>query len=157
MAFVYLTMAQAVEVHCKTVEVSGGGAVGHLDLGALEGVLAHIQNDDYYPSLEEKLTHLFFSACKFHCFQDGNKRIAITLCAQMLLFNGYLYCTSRFLHDMENISYHVAAGAIDKALLGDLIVAVLNDDQDDEALKLRLLEAMMGGAPQSETDQDVQA
>lgn len=155
MAYTYLTMAQAIDVHRKTVEVSGGGAMGHLDLGTLEGVLTHIQNDDYYPSIEDKLTHLFFSACKFHCFQDGNKRIAITLCAQMLLFNGYMFCTSRFLREMENISYHVASGAIDKPLLGDLIAAVLNDDIEDEALKLRLLEALMALEPPTNFDQEV--
>jgi len=142
MAFTYLTLVQAIDVHAKTVDVSGGGALGHLDLGLLEGVLQHIQNDDYYPTFEEKLTHLFFSACKFHCFQDGNKRIAITLCAQMLLFNGYLYCTSSFIREMENISYHVAAGNIDKELLVDLISATLNDDADNEELKLRLLIAI---------------
>ncbi|MBN1869221.1 MAG: Fic family protein, partial [Candidatus Omnitrophica bacterium] len=80
MAIVYLTLEQAVKVHYKTVEISGGGAFGHLELGKLDSVLQHIQNDDYYPRFEDKLTHLFFSACKFHCFQDGNKRIAITLC-----------------------------------------------------------------------------
>lgn len=48
MATIYLTLAQAIDVHRKTVEMSGGGALGHLDLGLLEGVLAHIQNDDYY-------------------------------------------------------------------------------------------------------------
>lgn len=96
MALTYLTLEQAIEIHAKTVEVSGGGTLGHLDLGKLESVLQNIQNDDYYPTFEEKLTHLFFSACKFHCFQDGNKRIAITLSAQMLLFNGYLYCVSSF-------------------------------------------------------------
>ena len=85
---------------------------------------------------------MFFSACKFHCFQDGNKRIAITACAQMLLFNGYLYCTSTFIREMENISYHVAAGNIDKELLADLISATLNDDADNEELKLRLLIAI---------------
>ena len=143
MAFTYLTLEQAIDVHVKTVEVSGGGALGHLDLGLLEGVLTHIQNDDYYPEMEDKLTHLFFSACKFHCFQDGNKRIAISLCAQMLLFNGYLYCASAFIREMENISYHVAAGAIDKELLRDLITAALNDDLDNEGLKLRLVEALL--------------
>jgi death on curing protein len=146
MALTYLTLEQAIEVHRKTVEVSGGGALGHLELGALEGVLAHIQNDDYYPTFEEKLTHLFFSACKFHCFQDGNKRIAITLCAQMLLLNGYLYCTSSFLREMENISYHVAAGNIDKALLHDLITAHLAEESDDESLKLRVLNAIQNAA-----------
>jgi death-on-curing protein len=142
MATTYLSLEQAIEVHRKTVEVSGGGALGHLDLGLLEGVLEHIQNDDYYPEFEDKLTHLFFSACKFHCFQDGNKRIAITLAAQMLLFNGYLYCASSFIREMENISYHVAAGKIDKDLLKDLIAAQLADALEDEELKLRLFNAI---------------
>lgn len=142
MSIIYLTLEQAIEVHRKTVEVSGGGALGHLELGKLESVLEHIRNDDYYPTFEEKLTHLFFCACKFHCFQDGNKRIAITLCAQMLLLNGYLYCSSRFLREMENISYHVAAGNIDKELLGEIITAVINGEMDSEELKLKILEAI---------------
>jgi len=142
MSIIYLTLEQAIEVHRKTVEVSGGGALGYLELGKLESVLEHIQNDDYYPTFEDKLTHLFFCACKFHCFQDGNKRIAITLCAQMLLFNGYLYCAGQFLRDMENISYHVAAGNIDKELLGEVITAVIYGNMDSEELKLKILEAI---------------
>jgi death-on-curing protein len=139
---IYLTLDQAIDVHKKTVEVSGGGALGHLELGKLASVLQHIQNDDYYPTFEEKLAHLLFSTCKFHCFQDGNKRIAITLCAQMLLLNGYLYCASSFIREMENISYHVAAGNIDKDLLLELITAHLAKDDDNETLKLKLLHAI---------------
>ncbi len=60
MSIIYLSLEQAVEVHRKTVEVSGGGAMGYLDLGKLESVLQHMQNDDYYPTFEDKLTHLFF-------------------------------------------------------------------------------------------------
>lgn len=152
MAIIYLTLEQAIEVHRKTVEVSGGGAMGHLELGKLESVLEHIQNDDYYPTFEEKLTHLFFCACKFHCFQDGNKRIAITLSAQMLLFNGYLYCASQFLREMENISYHVAAGNIGKELLGEIIFAVINEEMDSESLKLKILEAISKGEPLSDQE-----
>ncbi len=142
MPIIYLTLDQAIEVHRKTVEVSGGGALGHLELGKLESVLEHIQNDDYYPTFEEKLTHLFFSACKFHCFQDGNKRIAITLCAKMLLLNGYLYCSSSFIREMENISYHVAAGKIGKELLMEIISAIIDGEMDSEPLKLKILEAI---------------
>lgn len=144
MALIYLTLEQVIEIHAKTVEVSGGGTLGHLDLGKLESVLQHIQDDDYYPTFEEKLTHLFFSACKFHCFQDGNKRIAITLSAQMLLFNGYLYCVSSFLREMENISYHVAAGNIDKELLQEIITAHLMEGENSESLKLKILNAISG-------------
>ena len=144
MSIIYLTLEQAVEVHRKTIEVSGGGALGHLDLGKLESVLQHMQNEDYYPTFEDKLTHLFFSACKFHCFQDGNKRIAITLCAQMLLLNGYLYCSGHFIREMENISYHVATGNIDKDLLHEIITAVIRGDENEEELKLKILHAIAG-------------
>ena len=143
MPTIYLTLEQAIAVHGKTVEVSGGGSQGALDTGRLDSVLCHIQNDDYYPTFEAKLTHLFFSVNKFHCFQDGNKRISISLSAQMLLLNGYLYCVDRFLREMENISYHVAAGRIDKDLLHDIIHAVLYEEMDtDEPLKLRIFEAI---------------
>ena len=142
MPILYLTLDQAIEVHRKTVELSGGGAMGYLELGKLESVLEHIQNDDYYPTFADKLTHLFFCACKFHCFQDSNKRIAIVLCAQMLLFNGYLFCAGRFLREMENISYHVAAGNIGKELLGEIMEAFLNEEIDSEPLKLKIFEAI---------------
>jgi len=145
MAWMYLTLEQAIKVHGKTVEVSGGGSLGQLEIGKLDAVLQHIQNDDYYPTFDAKLTHLFFCACKFHCFEDGNKRIAITLCAQMLLLNGYLRSVNAFIQDSENISYHVAAGSISKELLGEWINAVLGSDEDDEALKLKIFNAISGG------------
>ena len=142
MPIIYLTIEQAIETHRKTVEVSGGGSCGHLELGKLESVLEHIKNDDYYPTFEEKLAHLFFCACKFHSFQDGNKRIAIVLCTQMLLMNGYLYCANQFLHEMENISYHVASSAINKELLLEIITAVMNEDIENEPLKIKILNAI---------------
>lgn len=142
MSLVYLTLDQAIETHAKTVEVSGGGTLGHLDVERLGSCLEHIQNDDYYPTFEEKLTHIFFCANKFHCFQDGNKRIAISVGAQFLLINGYVFVVKRFIHEMENISYHVAAGRIDKDFLQEIITAVINDEMDDESLKLRILLAI---------------
>ncbi len=148
MPHLYITLEQAVATHALTIEKSGGGAYGALEIEKLESVLQNIQNDDYYPTFDAKLTHLFHSACKFHCFQDGNKRIAITLCAQMLLLNGYLRSIDGFIRESENISYHVAAGAISKELLGDWMRAVLTDNEDDESLKLRILKAI--AAHQSE-------
>lgn len=142
MTLIYLTLEQAIEIHRRTVEVSGGGLLGARDIGILDSVLEHIQNDAYYPLFEDKLTHLFFSACNFHSFVDGNKRIAMSLCAQLLLLNGYLYCASTFFQQMENISYHVAARRIDKELLHDIITAVINEDDENEALKLEILNAI---------------
>lgn len=149
MAWLYLSLEQAIVIHGKTVTVSGGGSTGQLEIEKLDGVLNHIQNDDYYPSFDTKLTHLFFCACKFHCFEDGNKRIAITLCAQMLLLNGYLRSVNAFIRDSENISYHVAAGTISKELLGEWMRAILNGQDDDESLKLKIYQAISGDTQQT--------
>ena len=139
---VYLTLEQAIEIYCNVIEVSGGGASGEHDIGPLQSVLEQIQNDDYYPRFEDKLTHLFFGICKFHCFQDGNKRMAIALSVQMLLLNGYFHCSDNFIHKMENISYHVASGDIDKHLLHEIITAVIHWADEDEALKLKIYNAI---------------
>ena len=108
-------------------------------------MLQHIQNDEYYPTFIDKLTHLFFCTCQFHCFEDGNKRLAISLSAQFLLLNGYLTVMQRFFSEMENISYHVAAGKVDKDFLHEIICAVINDSMDNEELKLKIFEAISGG------------
>ena len=63
----------------------------------------NIQNDDYYPTFVDKITHLFYCTCEFHCFADGNKRLAITLSAQFLLFNGYMAVAKNFFAITENI------------------------------------------------------
>jgi death-on-curing protein len=140
--YVYISIDDAIKSHGKTIEVSGGGLLGQVNIGQLEGVLEHIQNDDYYPTFDAKLTHVFFCACKFHCFSDGNKRIAIVLCAHMLLLNGYLGCLKEFFLEAENISYHVAAGRIDKDLLGKWMRAVLRGELENETLKLEILDAI---------------
>lgn len=139
----YITLDQAVQIHKQTINNSGGGATGHFDLGRLDSVLQNIQNDDYYPTFVDKITHLFFCACEFHCFEDGNKRIAITLSAQFLLINGYMSVAKIFFTEMENISYHVAAGKINKELLHDIMDAILKGKYDeDEELKLAIFNAI---------------
>lgn len=139
----YISIEEALETHKMTIEKSGGGEYGELDIGKLESVLAHIQNDDYYPTFLEKLVHLFFCSCKFHCFIDGNKRIAITLSALFLLKNGYMNIAGIFFKEMENISYHVAAGHIDKELLAEILDAILNNSYyRDEELQLKIYNAI---------------
>jgi len=140
---IYLTIEQAIAIHNKTIHFSGGGATGLFDMGRLESVLENIQNDEYYPNFVDKLTHLFFCACEFHCFVDGNKRIAITLSAQFLLLNGYMAVAKTFFAEMENISYHVAAGKINKDLLHKILAAVLDGTYEfDESLKLEIYNAI---------------
>jgi death on curing protein len=138
----YINIQQAIDTHLLTVQISGGGDTGVINSGQLESVLSHIRNDDYYPEFADKLTHLIWGACKFHCFADGNKRIAISLGAQFLLINGYLVLAAKFIQYMENISYHVAAGNIDKELLHRVVSALLEGTEEDESLKLEIYNAI---------------
>lgn len=140
---VYITLEQAISIHAKTIQYSGGGTLGHFDLGRLESVLVNIQNDDYYPTFVDKLTHLFYSTCEFHCFLDGNKRLAITLSAYFLLLNGYMSVAKNFFAVTENISYQVAAGKISKELLHRIMEAIMDGTYEtDEGLKLEILNAI---------------
>ncbi len=140
---IYITIEQAKQTHQKTIQYSGGGTYEHFDLGRLESVLSNIQNDDYYPTFVDKLTHLFFCVCEFHCFADGNKRLAITLSTQFLLLNGYMGVAKNFMSITENISYQVAAGKIKKDLLHRILQAIMDGTYDiDEILKLDIYNAI---------------
>ena len=140
---IYLTLEQAEAIHKKTIAYSGGGIYEQIDVGKLDSVLQHIQNDLYYPTFVDKLTHLFYCTCKFHCFADGNKRLAITLSLQFLLFNGYLSIAQNFMLITENISYHVAAGKISKELLHEIMTAIMDGTyEENEELKLEIMNAI---------------
>lgn len=139
----YITQEQAEHIHRKTVDLSGGGSYEAINIGYLYSALELIQNDDYYPTFEDKLIHLVWSINRNHAFSDGNKRLSITLGVQFLSLNGYLYCIERFLREMENISYHLAAGRIEKELLAEIIHSFLENEEDFcEELKLELLLAI---------------
>jgi death-on-curing protein len=141
--YIYITPEQARATHEKTIQYSGGGTLEELDFGKLESVLCNIQNDDWYPTFVDKLTHLFYCTCQFHCFADGNKRLAITLSTLFLLLNGYLSIAETFLAKTENISLNVAASKIDKELLHKIMEAIMNGSyDDDEVLKLEIYNAI---------------
>lgn len=137
----YFDVKHAIEVHDFIIEVSGG-LHGDRDIGLLDSVLDHIQNDMYYPNFAEKLTHLVFSVNKFHAFNDGNKRASISLGAYFLELNGYDYCVSTFMMRMENIVVWVAEGKIDKSLLEEMICSLIEEVDYSESLKLKIIEAV---------------
>lgn len=139
-AILYFDIKHAVEVHDYILEVSGG-LHGQRDIGLLESALDHIQNDLYYPTMLDKLTHLIFAVNKFHAFNDGNKRASISLGAYFLELNGYDYCVQSFVLRMENIVVWVAEGKIDKDLLSEIFLALIEEEDYSESLKLKIIEA----------------
>ena len=124
----YLSLKEALEVHRLTVEYSGGGLSGVLDASRLDSVLTSIQNDDYYPELVDKLTHLLFCAAKFHCFEDCNKRVALTLCVKFLVENDYIKIAKKFMRANEDVVYKVASGEIEKEELRERLSNFLKNN-----------------------------
>lgn len=139
--FFYFDIAHAVQTHDWIIEHSGG-LEGTKNLGHLESPLEHIKNDDYYPEVEDKLTHLVFSINKNHAFNDGNKRSSLALGAYFLELNGFDYVVKRFIKEMENIAVWVADNVINKELLHQLVTSVLYEDEYSESLKIGILDAL---------------
>jgi len=139
----YFDIGHAIEVHDWIIDNSGG-LVGINNLGLLESPLEHIQNDIYYPKIEDKLTHLVFSIIKFHAFTDGNKRSSVALGSYFLELNGYDYAVKKFVIEMENIAVWVAEGKISKELLTDIIESLIYENNFSESLKLKILHAISG-------------
>lgn len=138
---VYFDVPHALQVHDWIIEKSGGLSGVHVG-GAdkLDSVLEHIQNDDYYPTFEDKLVHLLYSVNKLHAFLDGNKRSSLVLAAYFLELNGYDYCVKRFVLEMENIVVWMAENKISKELLKKLVMSITeNEDEFSEAVKYELI------------------
>lgn len=139
--FLYFPKEFSIKIHDKILDISGGHK-GIKDLGNIDSLLCHIQNDLYYPYLEDKLTHLVFCFNKFHAFNDGNKRTSIALGAFFLQINGLEHLVTKFIREMENIAVAVADNIIDKELLHNIITSLIYEDDYDEILKLKIFDAL---------------
>jgi death on curing protein len=138
MHLIYFDVKHAVNTHDIILRISAGRP-GILDLGRLESILQHVQNDDYYPTFIDKLTHLVFEINKGHCFNDGNKRTSLALGAFFLEVNGLDILVSKFIIEMENIAVAVADNLINKDLLHEIIDSIINEEEFTEDLKLRII------------------
>jgi len=138
----YISYAEALNVYEKTIEKSGGGFSGIRDHGGIESVLDFMQNDLYYPDFVSKLSYLVFRFCSGHFFNDGNKRIALTLGTYFLYKNGHYWAAAQFMQRMEAIIYHIAASNIGDELLLKIMACVVDCLDFDEELKIELIHAM---------------
>jgi len=141
----YISFEEALIVYQKTIEKSGGGFSGIRDKGGIESVLDFVQNDLYYPDFVTKLCYLVFRFCSGHFFNDGNKRIALTLGTYFLHKNGHYWAAAQFMQRMEAIVYQIAATRIDKELLQRIVNCVVDCSDFDEKLKIDIIHAMQKG------------
>jgi len=139
--FFYFDTSYTIKIHDWIIQNSGG-LEGNREIGLLDSALTDIQNDDYYPTFEEKLKHLILAVNKFYPFYDGNKRSSLILGAYFLELNGYDFCVKKFILEIENIVVWLAEGKIDDDLLLDIVTSIIYEDEFNESIKLRLFEAI---------------
>lgn len=141
----YISYEEALNVYNKMIDASEGGFDGVRDEGGILATLDFVQNDMYYPYFSDKLSYLVFKFCSGHYFNDGNKRIALTLGAYFLYKNSYVWQATIFMRQMESIVYHVAASNIDQDLLLRIMTFFMKGEEYDEELKIDIANAMSNG------------
>ncbi|MFL1705713.1 type II toxin-antitoxin system death-on-curing family toxin [Campylobacter sp. MOP7] len=118
----YFDINETIELHDIIMsEIGGKRGFNESQISLLDSVLSSIQNDNYYPSFIDKLTHLIFSCVKFHPFLDGNKRGAIFLAIFFMELNDKTDIYEEFTTLMEDVVVEVAAGSISKDELRRII------------------------------------
>lgn len=109
-----------MEIYSRVMKQSGG-AVGILDLGALESAVAQprmtFNGEELYPTIVEKASALGFSLIQNHPFVDGNKRAGHAAMESFLMFNGYEISAS--VDEQVKIVLGVASGKIDRNAFTD--------------------------------------
>jgi death-on-curing protein len=136
----YIDSATAIAKHDEIIDKTGG-LHGIQHEGMLKSALEHIQNDEYYPTFVDKLTHIVDQINR-QIFVDGSKRSAITVGAYFLEINGFDQAVvGIFMREMENPILLAARSELDKddlkAIINDLIHHLeISDETKARYLKL---------------------
>lgn len=139
---IYPTYDDLLDKHNEVIRKSGG-TMGVFNENLLRGFIEFIQNDIYYPSFEEKLTHLVFSIAKNHGFCDGNKRTAIIAGAFFLELNAFdQFIIDAFIQNMEGVILLTVQGLIDKDQLRQMINDFIHNGKMSEETKMIYVELL---------------
>lgn len=139
---IYPTYDDLLDKHNEVIRKSGG-VMGVFNENLLRGFIEFIQNDVYYPSFEEKLTHLVFSIAKNHGFCDGNKRTAIIAGAFFLELNAFdQFIVDAFIQNMEGVILLTVQGLIDKDQLRQMINDFIHNGKMSEETKMIYVELL---------------
>lgn len=110
----YFNIDFAIELHDDIInEIGGLKGYNQTQIGYLISALEQIQNDDFYPTLCDKITHLIFACVKFHPFLDGNKRSAIYLSEHFARLNN-LNLNDEYFFKMEDVVIKIAENSMSK-------------------------------------------
>jgi death-on-curing protein len=124
----YLTLSETLELHRRIIGQSGG-ALGVLNLGALESTLAQPRmtfgGAELYGNVADKAAALGYSLIQNHPFLDGNKRTGHAAMEVILFLNGFEIQST--VDEQERVVLQVASGEMDREAftvwLGDHVAA----------------------------------
>ena len=122
----YLSIDETIALHDDIMDTMGGlKGFDKSRVAYLESALEHIQNDDFYSTFLDKITHLIFCCVKFHPFLDGNKRSAIYLAKAFIKLNALQNLPNDFYAKLENVVVDVASDEMSKESLRDFLAKLL--------------------------------
>lgn len=105
----------------------------------LQSIIDFIKNDDYYPDLVDKVTHLMYVVNKNHIFADWNKRSSIYFSAYFLSLNIFdNNLVEKYIRELEDIAVLVADNKISKDVLFEILSCLVNYEEYSEELKLQI-------------------
>ncbi len=101
---IILTVDEIIDIHKKIVMATGGSSELR-DRALLESAVyaaeASFDNEEIYPTIQEKAARLAYGLISNHAFVDGNKRIGVFIMLMTLKLNGIkIYYTQKELSDM---------------------------------------------------------
>ena len=119
-----LTKQNVIMLHNMILEQSGGlDGVRDENLleSAIESVYQTFDDQELYPTIEEKGARMCYSLISNHAFADGNKRIGILTMLSFFEINGVkLKYTDK---DLIKIGVHIADGSMKYETLVKWVVA----------------------------------
>lgn len=125
----YLALDDVIKLHDKMIQTMGGlKGANPKQIALLDSALTQIQNDDYYPSFIDKLTHIMFACVKFHPFADGNKRTALLIGDAFIMLN-HKATPKDFYQRLEDVIVSVASDEISKDELKQILSDMLKGIQ----------------------------
>ena len=138
MSFCYFTKESALKLIEKML-VQTGSSLVIIKPENIDGPLEFVQNDIYYPNIEDKVAYIMYSFNTNHCFIDGNKRASIVLASFLLEMNGYEFIVDSFIRRIENFAIYIAERKVDKEFLTEVVRSLIYEDDFSEELKIKIV------------------
>ena len=127
---IILSKEQIIALHSNLIaETGGSGGIRdeHLLESAINAPFQTFDNEEAFPSIQQKAARLGYGLVKNHAFVDGNKRIGAHAMLVFLALNGISLSYTQ--DELSSIFLKMAAGAID---YDDLLQWVVDHEKSEE-------------------------